>query len=153
MLTGEPSAVKALGVPIWDYFSNVNPEEGSTFAVAMSNLTSTVAPLAASVIASLPGVSTAIIADIGGSLGLFLQAVLDALPNASGILFDLPPIIADAKSALPAKYDGRVRFESVCNHHQSSPIITNHHHHHHHPIIIMCRATSLQQSQPPMSIF
>jgi len=39
------------------------------------------------------------IADIGGGLGHLLQAVLDAAPRATGVLFDLPPVIEHAAAA------------------------------------------------------
>jgi hypothetical protein len=38
------------------------------------------------------------IADIGGGLGHLLQAALDAAPRATGVLFDLPPVIEHAAS-------------------------------------------------------
>ena len=40
-----------------------------------------------------------VIADIGGGLGHLLQAALDAAPQATGVLFDLPPVIEHAAAA------------------------------------------------------
>jgi hypothetical protein len=37
-----------------------------------------------------------VIADIGGGRGHLIQAILERVPTASGILFDLPHVIADA---------------------------------------------------------
>ncbi|HZF28054.1 MAG TPA: methyltransferase [Gammaproteobacteria bacterium] len=39
------------------------------------------------------------IADIGGGRGHLLRAILDAAPRASGVLFELPHVIADASPA------------------------------------------------------
>ena len=39
------------------------------------------------------------IADIGGGVGHLLQAVLDAAPQATGVLFDLPAVIEHAAAA------------------------------------------------------
>jgi len=39
------------------------------------------------------------IADIGGGLGHLLQAVLDAAPQATGVLLDLPPVIENAAAS------------------------------------------------------
>ena len=40
-----------------------------------------------------------VIADIGGGLGHLLQAVLGTAPRATGVLFDLPPVIEHAAAA------------------------------------------------------
>jgi len=40
--------------------------------------------------------SFATVADIGGGRGHLLQAILDRVPTASGVLFDLPHVITDA---------------------------------------------------------
>lgn len=39
------------------------------------------------------------VADIGGGRGHLLQAILDRVPTASGVLFDLPHVINDASGA------------------------------------------------------
>jgi hypothetical protein len=54
-------------------------------------------------IASIPAAydfsACEVIADIGGGLGHLLHAVLDAAPRATGVLFDLPPVIEHAAAA------------------------------------------------------
>jgi hypothetical protein len=108
----------------------------------MSNLTATVTPFAAQVVAALPGAQNAVVVDVGGSLGQLLQGVLDVLPQATGVLFDLAPIIADAKAAMPVKYQGRVQCESV-----SPSCLVSHTWPHRH------RETSSRLSLPPTSTF
>ena len=47
--------------------------------------------------------------DIGGASGTYTQAFLDALPNAEGTLFDLPPGVEAAKKRFAGStYEGRV---------------------------------------------
>jgi hypothetical protein len=73
-----------------------DPELGRLFNVAMSSK-------ARLQIASIPAAydfsARESIADIGGGLGHLLQAVLDTAPEASGVLFDLPPVIEHAAAA------------------------------------------------------
>src|SRR5690606_17602956 len=53
-----------------------------------------------------------VIADIAGGLGHLLGAVLDANPNARGILFDLPEVLEGAPEML-SKYGVLDRVETV----------------------------------------
>ena len=53
----------------------------------------------ASVTAAYDFSASRAIADIGGGLGHLLQAVLAAVPPATGVLFDLPPVIEHAEEA------------------------------------------------------
>jgi O-methyltransferase domain len=50
----------------------------------------------ASIVAAYDFSTSGTIADIGGGRGHLLQAVLDAAPRATGILFDLPQVIERA---------------------------------------------------------
>jgi len=43
----------------------------------------------------------ATIADVGGGRGHLLEAVLERAPEASGILFDLPQVVAETRAAQP----------------------------------------------------
>ena len=53
----------------------------------------------ASIVAAYDFSAGGAIADIGGGLGHLLQTVLDAAPQAAGVLFDLPPVIEAAAAA------------------------------------------------------
>ena len=62
----------------------------------------------ASIVTAYDFPACAAIADIGGGLGHLLQAVLDAAPEAAGVLFDLPPVIEAAAAAVT----GRLRLQA-----------------------------------------
>lgn len=51
------------------------------------------------------------VVDVGGGHGTLLTALLDVYPSMSGILYDVPPVIAEARSSLVnPKGVGRVQF-------------------------------------------
>jgi hypothetical protein len=87
--TGRPAldAVESRG--LWAYMRE-HPDEADVFDHAMTG----------KAVAGVAGVMAAydfgrftIIADVGGGRGHLLRAVLDAVPSASGVLFDLPEVI------------------------------------------------------------
>lgn len=73
-----------------------NPELGQLFNRGMS---SKARLQIASVTAAYDFSASGSVADIGGGLGHLLQAVLDAAPRATGVLFDLPTVIENAAAA------------------------------------------------------
>src|SRR5215468_10557304 len=96
--TGENAARHVLGVDVWTYRQE-RPEENVIFNDAM---------LAAS-LSSAPSEARAydfarcrMIADIGGGTGALLTVILRMYPNARGILFDQPHVVADARPVLDA---------------------------------------------------
>ncbi|GAA3932703.1 hypothetical protein GCM10023085_12560 [Actinomadura viridis] len=94
--TGEPATVPALGSDIWRYFEEV-PEDGAYFDRTMTDLgrwetdrhLDAVRPERFSRIA-----------DLGGGHGHFLAAALRRAPDASGVLFERPGVIAQADGVL-----------------------------------------------------
>jgi hypothetical protein len=102
--TGRSAAEKSLPNGFWGYLAD-HPEHGRLFNDAMTAQTH--AHIAGILSAyDFSGFET--IADIGGGNGHLLRAVLDANPNASGILFDLTHVIEQAK-AIPS---GRMTFQA-----------------------------------------
>jgi hypothetical protein len=92
--SGAPSAVQALGDGLFEYYSK-QPDEAAAFSRAMGNLSA----LVASEIMRLTDFSASeLIVDVGGATGVLIAAVLDANPNARGVLFDMPHVVADAKA-------------------------------------------------------
>jgi len=88
--TGVPSIEQVGGSGLWPYLS-AHPEEAEIFAQAM---TSKAAADTAAVLYAYDFGRFDTIADIAGGRGHLLRAVLDAVPAAEGILFDLPDVIA-----------------------------------------------------------
>ena len=81
---------------MFEYFVQ-NPEAGAVFNEAMTGLTSQVADALANTY-DFSGFET--IVDIGGNLGTVIGAILLRYPNARGILFDRPNVVASAAEHL-----------------------------------------------------
>ena len=73
------------------YFAE-HSQEASLFNQAMVGKSGTVVP---AVIESYDFSRLNVIADIGGGRGHLIQAILERAPSASGILFELPHVVAD----------------------------------------------------------
>jgi SAM-dependent methyltransferase len=92
-------AREALGMELFDWYAQ-NPEEAGFFSAAMGNLSA----LAASELVRVYDFSAVrTVVDVGGAHGVLLTAVLRAKPAVRGILFDLPHVIATARSAIAAE--------------------------------------------------
>jgi hypothetical protein len=91
--TGETAFERVFGVPIFDYLSQ-RPELGETFGRYLSASSAAVE----AVVVETYGFSPfRCIVDVGGGRGTLLTAILRANPSATGVLFDLPPVIARAE--------------------------------------------------------
>jgi len=77
------------------YFAD-HPGEASLFNQAMVSKSSSVVP---AVVNAYDFTPFGVIADVGGGRGHLLQAILERVPTASGILFELPHVIVDAAAA------------------------------------------------------
>jgi hypothetical protein len=92
VLHGQSYAKKALGIELWDYYRN-NPEEASWFAGAMEYISDSVAD---SILSRCDFAGHKRIVDVGGSHGLLLSRILEVNPDATGVLFDMPDVVAQA---------------------------------------------------------
>jgi hypothetical protein len=91
--TGLPSADHVLDGGIWGYFS-VDPEASRVFDDAM---TGKAHGQVAGVVAAYDFSGARTVADIGGGRGHLLRAVLQELPEATGVLFDQPHVVDQAE--------------------------------------------------------
>ena len=87
--TGSPALEQVAPDGLWAYFHD-HPAEAEIFGQAM---TGKAAADTAAVLDAYDFTHFSTIADIGGGRGHLLRAVLDAAPDAEGILFDLPGVI------------------------------------------------------------
>ena len=87
--TGSPAIELAAPDGLWPYLIG-HPDEAQIFGQAM---TGKAAADTAAVLGAYDFGRFDTIADIGGGRGHLLRAVLDAVPSAEGILFDLPDVI------------------------------------------------------------
>ncbi len=97
--SGQSRAREALGMGIFDWYAQ-NPVESDVFYAAFNELSASIASELVRVY-DVSGVRTVV--DIGGGQGALLAAVLHANPNAHGILFELPHVIATANHAIAAE--------------------------------------------------
>ncbi len=83
--TGHPAFNHAFGIPYFEYL-DTHEDFGGQFNSYMTAMTNRVIP-AIMAVYDFSGFDT--ICDIGGGQGTLLKAVLEAAPNAKGILFDM----------------------------------------------------------------
>jgi hypothetical protein len=88
----------------WDYLAE-HPTESQLFAEAMA---AKAHGQVAGVLAAYDFPSAGLIGDIGGGYGHLLQAILEAKPEARGVLFDLPHVIEQA----PGTASERLRLQA-----------------------------------------
>ena len=94
--TGEMAFEYTFGQPIFPYFAQ-NPEPAKVFDNAMTSFTTTIAKAVA---ATYDFSEAQTIADIAGGHGLLLSTVLNANPQAKGILFEQPQVLEGAGEVL-----------------------------------------------------
>jgi hypothetical protein len=94
--TGRPAPPDVLGMSLWEYYRH-NPEERVAFAKAMGDISAVVAE---EVVAHFDVSGFRRIVDVGGSEGILLARLLEANRSATGVLFDLPEVLAEAEQAL-----------------------------------------------------
>ena len=110
--TGQAAFQHAMGQEPWEYFRE-HPEYGKPFNEWMTALSK----MSAHTLVShydFSGIRT--VCDVGGGHGFLLKTILERYPQARGILFDLPFVVAEADIVM---HDGRCEiiggsfFESV----------------------------------------
>lgn len=104
--TGETAFDYTFGKPVFPYYAE-NPEPAKIFDAAMTGFSTSIADAVASVY-DFSEAKT--IADIAGGHGILLASILkNAAPQAKGILFDQPQVVAGADDVLqPAGVAERV---------------------------------------------
>jgi C-methyltransferase len=95
--TGGSAAESALGHDFWRHLTAVDPEAGRVFDDAMES----VSRLQQSLVATKYEWPTrATVCDVGGGTGTLLAAILVANTTCTGVLFDLPAVVARAGPVL-----------------------------------------------------
>jgi hypothetical protein len=96
LVRNETTAGGESGNVLWAHFAR-HPEERTRFAAAMGSMS---ARHNESVLATADATRFRLIVDVGGSHGALLSGLLASAPDATGILFDLPETIADARETI-----------------------------------------------------
>jgi SAM-dependent methyltransferase len=89
-------AEDALGMPMWEYY-DAHPETKATLTAHLDEVTVMVAPLVAQ---NFDLSRFKRIVDVGSNQGHFLAAILAAAPHATGVLFDRPEVMDDARATM-----------------------------------------------------
>jgi hypothetical protein len=97
--TGETAFSKVHGVEVFDYLAT-HEEDARLFNRAMSQGS---AALAEEIVAGYDFGRFRMIVDVGGGHGLLLSRLLEAVPMARGVLFDLPEVVEGARATLAAR--------------------------------------------------
>lgn len=99
--TGQPTFSQLFGVEMFQYFTQHSPESAKVFNEAMTGFSEQVnMPIAT---ANYDFSSLETLVDIGGGMGSQLMTLLKVHPSIrKGILFDRPPVIAQAQEAIAA---------------------------------------------------
>ncbi|MDX2301641.1 MAG: methyltransferase [Microscillaceae bacterium] len=94
--TGTPAFDKVHGMPIFEYYPT-HPKSGQIFNDAMTSM-SLGSSMAVMQAYDFSGITKLV--DIGGGHGFLLASILEKYLNMTGILFDTPPIVEEAKGLL-----------------------------------------------------
>ena len=94
--TGENAFKSMNGKGIWEYRTE-HPELGAVFDRSMTEISRGAAE---AVVGAYDFSEFRHVVDVGGGRGLMLAAILNAHPQMRGTLFDLPGVVAGAKSVL-----------------------------------------------------
>jgi ubiquinone/menaquinone biosynthesis C-methylase UbiE len=97
--TGGIAFEHTFGMPVFPYFAQ-NPEVAEVFDNAMTSFSRGISK---AVVETYDFSDAQTIADIGGGHGLVLATVLKSNPQAQGILFDQPQVVAGADAVLAAE--------------------------------------------------
>ena len=94
--TGKTAFDQVEGMPVWKYYET-HPDEGQNFMKAMTGLTGAVIK---NVIPVYDFSAMNTIVDVGGGNGALLMAVLNAAPQAKGIVFDEEYVVEKTQEEL-----------------------------------------------------
>ena len=95
--TGGSAAEAALGHPFWEHLTRVDPDAGAVFDAAME----ATSRLQLDVVAQkYDWPAEGRVCDVGGGTGTVLAGILSEHAGLSGVLFDLPEVVAKAAPVL-----------------------------------------------------
>jgi hypothetical protein len=92
IVTGKPTFDRIFGEAYYSYLAR-NSEDGAVFNAAMTSGSGAVVP---SILAAYDFSSFTRIVDVGGGEGALLRGILEQCPHTTGVLYDLPPVVAGA---------------------------------------------------------
>ncbi|HJZ57825.1 MAG TPA: methyltransferase [Gemmataceae bacterium] len=96
--TGRPAFDKMFGKGVFDYLAE-HPDEAATFDEGMTGFSQ---QASAAVVKAYDFSPFREIVDVGGGHAALLSAILKATPNARGVVFDAPQVVAGAEPTVRA---------------------------------------------------
>ncbi|MEY4565390.1 MAG: hypothetical protein RLY14_360 [Planctomycetota bacterium] len=96
ILSGASQCKNVLGMELWEYYAQ-HEQESLHFSRTMGYLSQAAA---LDVVAHYDASQARNIVDVGGSHGMLLSKLLEVVPTAKGVLFDLPNVIDQARIAV-----------------------------------------------------
>lgn len=96
--TGEPAFDHVHHMPVFEYYTR-QADEGETFSRAMSSFT---AAQTAPILAAYDFSGFRRVVDVGGAHGDLLAAIVAGNPGVTGVLFDLPQVVEQARARFAA---------------------------------------------------
>lgn len=94
--TGQPAFDQVFGIPLFEYFPT-HPEAARIFDDAMTSRSS---QENTAIIAAYDFAAARTVVDVGGGQGTLLATILQVYPHVRGVLFDLPHVIAPARTRM-----------------------------------------------------
>jgi hypothetical protein len=101
--TGQPAFDQVFGEPFFEYLAHA-PEDAEAFNVYGTSVNRGILP---SILAAYDFSGLTKIVDVGGGQGALLQGILERYPTATGVLFDLPAVVAGAHDIRESAVAGR----------------------------------------------
>ena len=96
--TGEPSFARVHGTDLFGYLED-HPGAAAIFDGAMKDIAGN---FLAGILAVYNFADRSTVVDVGGGSGTLLAAILQAVPRARGVLFDIPAVVASAGPVMQA---------------------------------------------------
>lgn len=102
---GSPTAVAALGEPIWEYYAK-RPDEAGRLTAAIDGAAMIEVPAVVGAIDHLA--DCRVVVELRGSVSAILAGILDAAPRARGVLVDRPEFLAAARKRIAGHLGDRM---------------------------------------------
>ncbi len=106
VVTGQPAFDRVFGEPHFDHLSH-NPADAATFNAAM---TSGTGRALAAILAAYDFSAFHKIVDVAGGQGAMLRGILERAPNATGVLYEMPALAAEARALRGSPVEARCEF-------------------------------------------
>jgi O-methyltransferase domain/Dimerisation domain len=106
VVTDKPAFDQVYGEPFFTYLGHT-PQDAAVFHTAMTSGSSSTLP---AILQAYDFSDCTTIVDVGGGHGALLRGILERYPQATGVLFDLLPVVAEAQELKASAVAARCTF-------------------------------------------